>query len=176
MHKPMLNPNSYAVPQAKTNAVSKLILLSTLQPLGTFAWNFGNFSNLHLEPLLGTSQPLGTFIRNPCLELWNFPKPFLFLEPRSGTLTGNSHLEPRNLLEPLRRTLEPTGCFTWNPSLEPGNLLTPLLGTFTWNLGTSRNLEGRLPQGLVWLRPQSFQLLGKNHKCKTKMQNLHPGL
>ena len=162
-NKPMLNPNSYAVTQAKTNGVYKLILLSTLERLGTswnLTWNFGSFSKLHLEPR-NLLAPLGTFIQNRYLELWNFPKPYLFLEPPSGTFTGNSLLEPGNPLEPLLGTLEPTGSFTWNPSLEPGNLLEAYLEAL---LGTSEpcGMIAPVPQGLVWLRPQSFQLLGKN--------------
>ena len=70
--------------------------------------------------------------------------------------------------------------------LEPRNLPEPLLGTLTWNLGTCRNLYlepllgtsepartwrddcPRVPQGLVWLGPQSFQLLGKNSEKRTQ--------
>ena len=110
--------------------------------LGTLTWNLGTCRNLYWEPLLGTSEPAGTFTWNPYLE--------------------------------------PAGTFTWNPYLEPRNLPEPLLGTLTWNLGTCRNLYlepllgtsepartwrddcPRVPQGLVWLGPQSFQLLGKN--------------
>ena len=59
----------------------------------------------------------------------------------------------------LLGTLEPPASFTWNPYLEPRNLPEPLLGTLTWN----PYLEPRnLAEGLVWLRPQSFQLLGRN--------------
>ena len=139
------------------------------------SWNFGTFWNLwnlYTEPLVGTLEQL-------------------YLEPPSGTFTWNSYLEPPNLLEPTIGTLEPPGSFSWNPLL--GTLtwnlgtswnLEPLLRTsepsktFTWNLGTFRNLYlepllgtseprrtlrddcPRVPQGLVWLRPQSFQLLG----------------
>ena len=75
-----------------------------------------------------------------------------------------------NLLLP---TLEPPGSFTWNPYLEPWNLPNLLAtlepsGTLTWNPGTLRKPRGtlrddcpRVPHGLDWLRPQSFQLLGK---------------
>ena len=60
-------------------------------------------------------------------------------------------------------TSEPAGTFTWNPYLEPRNLPEPLLGTSeparTW-----RDDCPRVPQGLVWLGPQSFQLLG-NKPC-----------
>ena len=166
----MLNPNSYAVTQAKNNALCKLILIGTSEPLGTFTWD-------------------------PYLELWNLPKPYLYLESPSGNLdwelllgilqplqpllwSWNPYLEPRNLrnleplqwlgtllggtleppwildLQPLLGTSEPSGTFTWNPYLEQ------LLGT-SEPRGTLRDDCPRVPQGLVWLRPQSFQLLGK---------------
>ena len=123
--------------------------------LGTLTWNLGARRNLYLEPLLGTSEPAGTFTWNPYLEPRNLPEPLL------GTLTWNLGAR-RNLY------------------LEPWNLPEPLLGTLTWNLGTCRNLYlepllgtsepartwrddcPRVPQGLVWLGPQSLQLLGKN--------------
>ena len=128
-----------------------------------------------------TFETPGAFIWNPYLEPWNQPRNLL--EPfMIGTYTWNLgtcrnlylepwYLEPRNL-----RNL------TWNPYLEPRNLPEPLLGTLTRNLGTCRNLYlepllgtsepartwrddcPRVPQGLVWLGPQSFQLLGNNEK------------
>ena len=139
---------------------SRTYTLTWMEPI-CFTWNLGTCRNLHLEPLLGTSEPAGTFTWNPYLEPRNLPEPLL------GTL--------------ILGTSEPAGTFTWNPYLEPRNLPEPLLGTLTWNLGTCRNLYlepllgtsepartwrddcPRVPQGLVWLGPQSFQLLGK--KC-----------
>ena len=114
-----------------------------------------------LEPSLGT-HTLNPYLesRNPleplCRTLtWNFRNLTCtwnpFLEPWLGTLTW----EPCNLFnlyfgtwEPLGtlRNLEPS--FTWNPYLEPGNLLDPWLATLAWNLGTSRNLAGWLPQSV----------------------------
>ena len=152
-NKPMLNPNSYAVTQAKTNGVSKLILLGTSEPLGTFTWNFGTFEklictwnplpepNLHWELLFGTSEPLETFT-------WKFgthwtlcSEPFLRTWEPLGTFTWNLYSTFRNL------HLEPLVC--WNFHLkpftyfEPWNLPEPLLatllgtleprGSFTWN-------------------------------------------
>ena len=120
--------------------------------LGTLTWNLGTCRNLYLEPLLGTSEP-------------------------AGTSTWNPYLGPRSPPEPLLGTL------TWNL----GTCRNLVLGTLTWNLGTCRNLYleplllgtsepartwrddcPRVPQGLVWLGPQSFQLLGKNGKTKKK--------
>ena len=143
--------------------------------LGTLARNLGTFWNpLWLEPLLGTSEPAGTFTWNP--YTWNLGTFGTLL----GTLTWNLGTCRNLYLEPLLGTSEPAGTFTWNPYLEPRNLPEPLLGTLTWNLGTCRNLYlepllgtsepartwrddcPRVPQGLVWLGPQSFQLLGKN--------------
>ena len=116
---------------------------------------------------------------NPYLEPRNLPEPLL------GTLTRNLGTCRNLYLEPLLGTSEPAGTFTWNPYLEPRNLPEPLLGTLTWNLGTCRNLYlepllgtsepartwrddcPRVPQGLVWLGPQSFQLLGKYPKIQT---------
>ena len=140
--------------------------------LGTLI--LGTSEPSYLEPLLGTSEPAGTFTWNP--YTWNFGTFGTLL----GTLTWNlgtcrnlywnPYLEPRSPPEPLLGTLY----------LEPRNLPEPLLGTLTWNLGTCRNLYlepllgtsepartwrddcPRVPQGLVWLGPQSFQLLGKN--------------
>ena len=124
--------------------------------LGTLILGTSETSEPYLEPLLGTSEPAGTFTWNPYSEPRNLPEPLLILG-----------------------TSEPAGTFTWNPYLEPRNLPEPLLGTLTWNLGTCRNLYlepllgtsepartwrddcPRVPQGLVWLGPQSFQLLGK---------------
>ena len=168
---------------------SRTYTLTWMEPI-CFTWNLGIFRNLYLEPLLGTSEPSGTLYDwNPYLEPRNLPEPLLGTlilgtsEP-AGTFTWNPYLEPRNLPEPLLGTL------TWNLGarrnlyleplyLEPRNLPEPLLGTLTWNLGTCRNLYlepllgtsepartwrddcPRVPQGLVWLGPQSFQLLGK---------------
>ena len=191
----MLNPNSYAVTQVKTNGLCKLILLGTSEPLGTFPWDpYLELWNLHLEPLLGISEPLGTFTQNPNLELWNLPKPYLYLESPSGTLTGNSYLEPCNLFNLYFGTWEPLGTLTWSlgtfGTWNPYWLgLEPLPGTLTWNLvtswildlqpllgtsepsrtfiylkpllgtseprGTLRDDCPTMPQGLVWLRPQS---------------------
>ena len=138
--------------------------------LGTLTWNLGTCRNLYLEPLYLEPRNLTW---NPYLEPRNLPEPLL------GTLTRNLGTCRNLYLEPLLGTSEPAGTFTWNPYLEPRNLPEPLLGTLTWNLGTCRNLYlepllgtsepartwrddcPRVPQGLVWLGPQSFQLLGK---------------
>ena len=150
-------------------------LLGTSESSGTFTWNPCSEPRNLLEPfMIGTlTWNLGT-----CRNLYLEP---LYLEPRN-LLTWNPYLEPRNLpnlyLEPLY--LEPRNLLTWNPYSEPRNLPEPLLGTLTWNLGARRNLYlepllgtsepartwrddcPRVPQGLVWLGPQSFQLLGNN--------------
>ena len=118
--------------------------------LGTLAGNLGTSWNIYAEPLLGTLEYTETL--------------YLYLEPPSGTFTGNSYWEPRNLLEPLLY-LEPFPG-TWEPLL--GTLrasfrnlhLEPLPGT-SEPRGTLQDDCPRVPQGLVWLRPQSFQLLGK---------------
>ena len=147
----LYNWNPYLEPRNLPEPLLGTLILGTSEP-----------SEPYLEPLLGTSEPAGTFTWNP--YTWNL-----------GTC--------RNLyLEPLLGTSEPAGTFTWNPYLEPRNLPEPLLGTLTWNLGTCRNLYlepllgtsepartwrddcPRVPQGLVWLGPQSFQLLGKKKK------------
>ena len=164
---------------------SRTYTLTWMEPM-CFTWNLGIFRNLYLEPLLGTSEPSGTLYDwNPYLEPRNLPEPLLgtlilgtsepsYLEPLlgtsepAGTFTWNPYTwnlgTCRNLyLEPLLGTSEPAGTFTWNPYLEPRNLPEPLLGTL---LGTSepartwRDDCPRVPQGLVWLGPQSFQLLG----------------
>ena len=138
--KPMGYPKwSYLVPRNLFEP-----LLGSLEPLepspGTLNWNLGTF---------------GTFTRNPYLHgTWNLPKSYPYLGPPSRTFTRNSYLEARNLSEPLLGTLEPTGSFTWNSYLESWNFLNsslgtlpePLPGTLAWNLGTSRNLAGWLPQ------------------------------
>ena len=127
--------------------------------LGTLILGTSEPSEPYLEPLLRTSEPAGTFTWNP--YTWNLGTFGTLL----GTLTSNLgtcrnlYLESllgtcRNLyLQPLLGTSEPAGTFTWNPYLEP------LLGTSeparTW-----RDDCPRVPQGLVWLGPQSFQLLG----------------
>ena len=142
--------------------------------LGTLTWNLGTCRNLYLEPLYLEPRNLRNLTWNPYLEPRNLPEPLL------GTLTRNLGTCRNLYLEPLLGTSEPTGTFTWNPYSEPRNLPEPLLGTLTWNLGTCRNLYlepllgtsepartwrddcPRVPQGLVWLGPQSFQLLGNN--------------
>ena len=153
---------------------SRTYTLTWMEPM-CFTWNLGIFPNLYLEPLLETSAPSGTLYDwNPYLEPRNLPEPLL------GTLIlGTS--EP-SYLEPLLGTSEPAGTFTWNPYTWNLGTFGTLLGTLTWNLGTCRNLYlepllgtsepartwrddcPRVPQGLVWLGPQSFQLLGKKNK------------
>ena len=113
------------------------------------------------------------------LELWNLLEP---LEPLRGTLSWNfeTTLLGNPFLEPLLGTLTWNLRTCWNLHLEHWNLLDPFLGSLCLEplLGTFRNfylepLLGtseprgtlqddcpRVPQGLVWLRPQSFQLLG----------------
>ena len=140
--------------------------------LGTLTWNLGTCRNLYLEPLYLEPRNLRNLTWNPYLEPRNLPEPSL------GTLLRNLGTCRNLYVEPLLGTSEPAGTFTWNPYLEPRNLPEPLLGTLTWNLGTCRNLYlepllgtsepartwrddcPRVPQGLVWLGPQSFQLLG----------------
>ena len=121
-----------------------------------FTWKPSSGANLCLEPLLllflGTIETLlRTLTRNLlCLKPWNL------LHPLLGTLTFNLGTFQNLYLEPLLGTF-------LNLYLEP------LLGTFL-NLylepllGTSehRGMTAPVPHGLVWLRPQSFQLLGKN--------------
>ena len=159
--------------------------------LGTLILGTSEPSEPYLEPLLGTSEPAGTFTWNPYTWnlrnlTWNpYLEPRNLPEPLLGTLTRNLGTCRNLYLEPLLGTSEPAGTFTWNPYLEPRNLPEPLLGTLTWNLGTCRNLYlepllgtsepartwrddcPRVPQGLVWLGPQSFQLLGKNENNQT---------
>ena len=160
--------------------------------LGTLILGTSEPSEPYLEPLLGTSEPAGTFTWNP--YTWNLGTFGTLL----GTLTWNLGTCRNLYLEPLLGTSEPAGTFTWNPYSEPRNLPEPLLGTLTWNLGTCRNLYlepllgtsepartwrddcPRVPQGLVWLGPQSFQLLGKNELLDhayqfTRGQTLIPG-
>ena len=143
---------------------------------------------LYLEPLLGTSEPSGTLYDwNPYLELRNLPEPLL------GTLILGTSEPSEPYLEPLLGTTEPAGTFTWNPYTWNLGTFGTLLGTLTWNLGTCRNLYlepllgtsepartwrddcPRVPQGLVWLGPQSFQLLGNNTK-KSSKSSFVPGL
>ena len=144
--------------------------------LGTLTWNLGTCRNLYLEPLYLEPRNLRNLTWNPYLQPRNLPEPLL------GTLTRNLGTCRNLYLEPLLGTWEPAGTFTWNPYLEPRNLPERLLRTLTWNLGTCRNLYlepllgtsepartwrddcPRVPQGLVWLGPQSFQLLGKKEK------------
>ena len=165
--------------------------------LGTLILGTSEPSEPYLEPLLGTSEPAGTFTWNPYLEprnlrnlTWNtYLEPRNLPEPLLGTLTRNLGTCRNLYLEPLLGTSEPAGTFTWNPYLEPRNLPEPLLGTLTWNLGTCRNLYlepllgtsepartwrddcPRVPQGLVWLGPQSFQLLGKKSIRKAEKED-----
>ena len=169
--------------------------------IGTLTWNLGTCRNLYLEPLY--LEPRNLLTWGPYLEPRNLPEPLLgtlilgtsepsepYLEPLlgtskpAGTFTWNPYSEPRNLPEPLLGTSEPAGTFTWNP----------LLGTLAWNLGTCRNLYlepllgtsepartwrddcPRVPQGLVWLGPQSFQLLGKKKTPRRNVSRLSLGL
>ena len=157
---------------------SRTYTLTWMEPI-CFTWNLGIFRNLYLEPLLGTSEPSGTFYDwNPYLEPRNLPEPLL------GTLILGTSEPSEPYLEPLLGTSEPAGTFTWNPYTWNLGTFGTLLGTLTWNLGTCRNLYlepllgtsepartwrddcPRVPQGLVWLGPQSFQLLGKNVKSQ----------
>ena len=124
-------------------------------------WNLLELSTRNLQNLLGTLELLGTLTWN-FGTFWN-----LHLEPLHGT-TCNLHLEPPNLLKLLLGTLEPLGSFTWNPDLEP------LLGT-SEPRGTLWDDCPRVPQGLVWLRPQSFQLLEKNPYSEPRNLCLEPG-
>ena len=171
--------------------------------LGTLTWNLGTCRNLYLEPLYLEPRNLRNLTWNPYLEPRNLPEPLLGTLTRNLGTCRNLYLEP--LLgtsepagtftwNPLLGTSEPAGTFTWNPYLEPRNLPEPLLGTLTWNLGTCRNLYlepllgtsepartwrddcPRVPQGLVWLGPQSFQLLGKkSHISPTRKRLLYSG-
>ena len=150
--------------------------------IGTLTWNLGTCRNLYFEPLYLEPRNLRNLTWNlgTCRNLyWN---PYTWNLGTFGTLLGTLTWNLgtcRNLyLEPLLGTSEPAGTFTWNPYLEPRSPPEPLLGTLTWNLGTCRNLYlelllgtsepartwrddcPRVPQGLVWLGPQSFQLLG----------------
>ena len=142
--------------------------------LGTLILGTSEPSEPYLEPLLGTSEPAGTFTWNP--DTWNLGTFGTLL----GTLTWNLGTCRNLYLEPLLRNLylEPL-LGTWEP----------LLGTLTWNLGTCRNLYlepllgtsepartwrddcPRVPQGLVWLGPQSFQLLGNKIKQNKTRQD-----
>ena len=155
-NKPMLNPNSYAVTQAKTNGLCKLILLGTSEYLG---------------PLLGTLEPFGTFTWNPYLESRN-P-----LEPLRRTLTWNLR-SFRNLTCTWNPLLEPwLGTLTWNLAtsstftLEPGNLLEPLLGASKPSEpGTLSRLEPLL--GIPWNLRTSWildlqPLLGNSEPSRT---------
>ena len=173
--------NPYLEPRNLPEPLLGTLKLGTSEPAGTFTWNpYLEPRNLP-EPLLGTlTWNLGT-----CRNLYLEP---LYLEPRNlRNLTWNLGTCRNLYLEPLLGTSEPAGTFTWNPCLEPRSPPEPLLGILTWNLGTCRNLYlepllgtsepartwrddcPRVPQGLVWLGPQSFQLLGKNFHNKNKM-------
>ena len=160
----------------------------TLYMIGTLTWNLGTCRNLYLEPLYLEPRNLRNLTWNPYLEPRNLPEPLL------GTLILGTSEPSEPYLEPLLGTSEPAGTFTWNPYSEPRNLPEPLLGTLTWNLGARRNLYlepllgtsepartwrddcPRVPQGLVWLGPQSFQLLGKktNLSLLISQQNPNP--
>ena len=161
-------------------------LLGTSEPAGTFTWNPYYTWNLGTF-LLGTlTWNLGT-----CRNLYLEP---LYLEPRNlRNLTWNPYLEPRNLPEPLLGTLTQNLGTCRNLYLEPWLGTSKPAGTFTWNLGTCRNLYlepllgtsepartwrddcPRVPQGLVWLGPQSFQLLGKYDRIiSMKWRVQHP--
>ena len=151
--------------------------------IGILTWNLGTCRNLYLEPLYLEPRNLRNLTWNPYLEPRNLPEPLL------GTLILGTSEPSEPYLEPLLGTSEPAGTFTWNPYLEPRNLPEPLLGTLTWNLGTCRNLYlepllgtsepartwrddcPRVPQGLVWLGPQSFQLLGNKRQPKTRKKH-----
>ena len=145
--------------------------------LGTLTRNLETCRNLYLEPLYLEPRNLRNLTWNPYLEPRNLPEPFLGTLTRNLGTCRNLYLEPRS---------------TWNPYLEPRNLPEPLLGTLilgtlTWNLGTCRNLYlepllgtsepartwrddcPRVPQGLVWLGPQSFQLLGEKKREEMRM-------
>ena len=168
--------NPYLEPRNLPEPLLGTLILGTSEPsepyleprnlpeplLGTLILGTSEPSEPYLEPLLGTSEPAGTFTWNPYSEPRNLPEPLL------GTLTWNLGARRNLYLEPLLGT--------WN-------LPEPLLGTLTWNLGTCRNLYlepllgtsepartwrddcPRVPQGLVWLGPQSFQLLGDKMWC-----------
>ena len=176
--------NPYLEPRNLPEPLLGTLILGTSEPsyLEPYAWNLGTCRNLYLEPLYLEPRNLRNLTWNPYLEPRNLPEPLL------GTLTRNLGTCRNLYLEPLLGTSEPAGTFTWNPYLEPRNLPEPLLGTLTWNLGTCRNLYlepllgtserarnwgddcPRVPQGLVWLGPQSFQLLGKKTRIgKMKM-------
>ena len=179
--------NPYLEPRNLPEPLLGTLILGTSEPseplLGTPTWNLGTCRNLYLEPLYLEPRNLRNLTWNPYLEPRNLPEPLL------GTLTRNLGTCRNLYLEPLLGTSEPAGTFTWNPYLEPRSPPEPLLGTLTWNLGTCRNLYlepllgtsepartwrddcPRVPQGLVWLGPQSFQLLGK--KTQGKRQLLH---
>ena len=103
------------------------------------------------EPLLGTSEPSETL--------------FGTLEP-VGTFTLNLHSETRGTFETCTWNFGTSWILYLEPvlgTLEPRNLPEPLLGT-SEPRGTVWDDCPRVPQGLVWLRPQSFQLLGKKQQ------------
>ena len=167
--------------------------------IGTLTWNLGTCRNLYLEPLYLEPRNLRNLTWNPYLEPRNLPEPLLGTLILGTSEPSEPYLEPL-----LLGTSEPAGTFTWNPYSEPRNLPEPLLGTLTWNFGARRNLYlepllgtsepagtftwnpylepartwrddcPRVPQGLVWLGPQSFQLLGnkypKHRKPKRKTE------
>ena len=107
-HKPMLNPNSYAIITPKKPCgiqTDRRLQLGTLEPilepleplLGTLTWNLRTCWNLHLERW----NLLDPFLGSLCLE------PLLGTLKSSGTFTWNPYLEPQNLAEPCGRSLRP---------------------------------------------------------------------
>ena len=142
-NKPMLNSNSYAIITGKKHWGKPRVFDKSTLNSGTFTWNS------YLELLLGTSELLQTFTWNPCLELRNLPKPTCNL----GT-SWNLYAEPLFGTSETAETLPLLGTPFLEPSLgthlEPRNLTEPC------------SISAPGPSLLVWLRPQSFQLLGKN--------------
>ena len=130
-------------------------LLGTLKPAWSLTWNL----------ILGTSEPSGTFTWNPLLEPWNL------LDPLLGSLLGTitENLGTSNFPEPLLGTLAWKFVTSWIFYLEPlpgtSEPSRTLLGT-TEPPSTLRDDRPRVPQGLAWLRPQSFQPLGKKTTTK----------
>ena len=162
--EPLLGASEPAGTFAWNPYTSNLGTFRTL--LGNLTWNLGTCRNLYLEALYLEPRNLRNLTWNPYLEPRNLPEPLLgtnLPEPLLGTLTWNLGARRKLYLEPLLGTSEPAGTFTWNPYLNLGTCrnpyLEPLLGTSeparTW-----RDDCPRVPQGLVWLGPQSFQLLG----------------
>ena len=110
--------------------------LETLK-CGTSMWNL-SWGMLNLYVTLGNLVP----------GFRPLPQTTPKLHGRDSKLLGTFTWNPQLL--GTFTTLEPPGSFTWNAF---ANLAEPLLGTLAWKLAE--------PCGsLVWLRPQSFQLLG----------------